>query len=211
MAFESPATIRLRQNATANEAACVARFGRPTVPAVFRYRPTHRFFESVDGELAVTARRAMPLIRYSLHEEGGLLDPLPDADDPAAELPVVYVFGRGKFAVMFYGIPVGPDDVQPVLLSAAVAPHVTGRFRLTTELTPTADPRLRIDVELVTARGPVGLAEAIADELLTAVTHCRSEFRRFRDEYGNRCRPLVELHPPGTGQFTPAGSVRKNS
>ena len=212
MAFESPATVRLRQRATADEATCFARFGRPTVPAVFRYRPTHRFFEAIDGELAVTARRAMPLIRYSLHDEGGLLDPLSDSDDPAAALPVVYVFGRGRFGVMFYGIPIGPDDVQPVLLSAAVAPHVSGRFRLTTELSANADPRLRIDVELSTTFTPSNdLANAVAEEFITAVAQRRSEFRRLRDEYGDRCRPLVTLHPPATGSFAPPGSFRKNS
>ena len=130
MGFESPSTMALRRDAAQDPDKRRRQFGRERLPMVFNYIPTHRFFEEVDGELIVTANRALPLVRYNIHDEGCLLGPV-----DGSGLPSVAVFGREKFAATLYGANIFADDVQNAMLEPEVASSVTGRFQLQTTAT----------------------------------------------------------------------------
>ena len=50
-----------------------ALFDSPIVPSLNQYNPVSHFLETRDGEILLTARAGVPLIRYNTHDRGGLL------------------------------------------------------------------------------------------------------------------------------------------
>src|ERR1700759_5473476 len=92
-------------------------FGEARLPTLVQYDPGSRFFEVRDGTLLFSADNGIPLLRYHIADEGGLIgyqDMLAFCGrhgfDPVAELggagargirpvPFAYVFGRSHFTV----------------------------------------------------------------------------------------------------------------
>jgi phenylacetate-CoA ligase len=220
MAFETALTQQVRSCATDAEVR-TGLFGLDRLPALFRYIPTHRFFEAHNGELLITARRALPLIRYNLHDEGGILSPEtvqsifgntpPFADaEPATGLPLLYVFGRGRFGTLFYGLTMYPEDVQSLLLHPQASQYVSGRFTLSSGHSDTLDPRLQIDVELAECQEPEwDLAARLVELYVSLTRQSRSEYDRICQEYNAKAWPHVVLHRYGAEPLFPRGTLRK--
>jgi phenylacetate-CoA ligase len=220
MAFETRLTQQVRQ-AAIDPAVRSRLFGADRLPALFRYVPTHRFFESHHGELLITARRALPLLRYNMHDEGGILSPdavqagvdgstNPVEDEPAPGLPFLFVFGRGRFGTSFYGLTMYPEDVQNLLLHSHVSNDVTGRFVLSSGQTDYLEPWLKIDVELAEGIEPAAeLAERLTDWYVRLTRESRSEYHRICEEYQAKARPQVVLYPYGAEPLFPRDTHRK--
>ena len=219
MAFETAFTQQVRSSLT-DAKVRTSLFGLDRLPALFRYFPTHRFFEAHNSELLITARRALPLIRYNLHDQGGILSPdnvqsifgntSPVADEPANGLPLLYVFGRGRFGTLFYGLTIYPEDVQSLLLHPEASQFVSGRFTLSSGHSDTLDPRLQIDIELAEHREPECDLEARLVELYVSMTRqSRGEYDRICQEYNSKAWPQVVLHRYGAEPLFPRGALRK--
>lgn len=220
MAFETNLTQALRRQAQ-DPNTCHQLFQRSRVPAVFQFIPTHRYFEMNQGELLITARRALPLIRYNLHDEGGVIYPedldrlinidlTTKSNKSAVKLPVVYVFGRGKFATSLYGLTIYPEDVQTVLLNPEVSPYVTGRFSLSCEDNNNFEPQLRIDVELSDGSLPDDrLAFNLASLFVNITRANRSEYNHMYEEFGDKASPRIILHSYGAEPLFPLNSLQK--
>jgi phenylacetate-CoA ligase len=212
MAFETPATQRLRLRAEGDRILQTHLFGRPRLPAVFAYLPTERFFEEENGELLITARRGLPLIRYDLHDEGGILPGSLAEDDWGGGLPLVYVFGRGQFGTSFYGLTIYPEDVQSMLLHDIVSARVSGRFILESGDGPNHDPYLQIHVELAEGMDPEPLLRGMLADLFVADTRrARGEYDRICQEYGPKAHPQVVLHHYGDATVFPRSVQKKTS
>ncbi len=163
----------------------------------------------------------VPLIRYHIADEGGLLgygemlafcarhgfDPVAELGTGARgvrPLPFVYVFGRSLFTVSYFGANVYPENVTVGLERPAVSGSVTGKFVLEVADDPDGNRRLQVVVEL--APGEVNdpgreraIAESIRDELL----RLNSEFAHYvPTEYQ---LPRVVLRPAGDPENFPVG------
>jgi phenylacetate-CoA ligase len=179
---ETPLTITIRRLIHSHGAARAV-LGSDEIPGIYQYNPVSLHLEAVDGELVITRRQAVPLVRYRTGDRGAVIpcgeilsrlewegiEPersLKDRD--GAGLPLVLVYGRADGTVTFYGAKISAEQVREVLDTPALRLHFTGRFRMRVVADENLNPRLEIEAEGRPGREPPGAAEAarlVADEL----------------------------------------------
>lgn len=223
---ETPLSIRIRRFLAARPQVAQELFGQPRLPTLVQYDPFARFFEEHDGTLLFSGAGGIPLIRYHIADEGGLVsyddmlefctrhgfdpaaDPAADpATDPAAErwaAPFVYVFGRSHFAVSFFGANLYPENVTVGLEQPEVSGSVTGKFVMEVKQDADHNPYLAIAVELapgVTADSKV--QERTAASIRSQLQRLNSEFAHYVPERSQL--PMVTLLPAGDPEYFPVG------
>jgi phenylacetate-coenzyme A ligase PaaK-like adenylate-forming protein len=224
MGFETPRSIALRRVAAADERVRSRLFSQDRVPALLNFVPTHRYFESVEGRLLLTADRAAPLIRYDTSDYGGVLpsgaieEVLGSRSSGLAadgwechSLPLVYVFGRGRMSATLYGANIPGEYIQEFLVHPQVAPLVSGRFVLETTYTETFAQQLRVRVELVDGAAAETAPAAWAELLADTLRRRSAEYARIWQEYGEAVAPVFTLHRYGNPEHFPTTQVRKFS
>jgi phenylacetate-CoA ligase len=174
--------------------------------------------------LLVTAERALPLLRYNTHDQGGILAPEAmrerigrtgievEEQRGCSGLPFVYLFGRGHLAATLYGANIYAEHVQELLIHASVADRVTGRFTLETKYDDNQDQRLQVHVELREHDSPDERLSGLITALFVRMVQVRSsEYNRIWQEYGDRASPRVVLHPYGAPAQFPRNVLRKTT
>jgi phenylacetate-CoA ligase len=231
IAHETPVTIFARRQAAESPEILRALFQADRVPSVHQYNPTLRYFEQVGGELVVTARSGLPLLRYNMKDVGGILrygDLLQTLQahgvDLEAEfaaqkasqllwrLPLVYLLGRGKFSATLYGITLFPEYVKYVLDHDRLEGSLSGKFVITTEETKQMQQQLHLRVELSarTSRSPE-LARQVTKTFIQELPKVSSEYRHLLASVGRQAHPKVFLHAYGDPAYFPQGPVKKTS
>lgn len=134
---ETPVSVGIRRFFADRPELAREVFGDARLPTLVQYDPASRFFEVHEGTLVFTADGGIPLIRYHIADDGGVL---PHADllaycaqhgftpPEGPELPFVYVFGRSLFTVSFFGANVYPENVTVGLEQPGISATVTGKF-----------------------------------------------------------------------------------
>lgn len=217
---ETPLSIGIRRFLARTPRAAERLFGGARLPTLVQYDPASRYFECRDGTLLFTGESGVPLIRYHIADEGGLVgyremlafcaehgyDPLAELrggrDVPA--LPFVYVFGRSHFAVSYFGANVYPENVTVGLEQPAVSGWVTGKFVLEVDEDDEHDRRLRIVVELAPGeRADPERQRLVADTVRTHLARINSEFAHYVPQ--ERQTPEIVLLGAGDPGYFPAG------
>ena len=215
LANETPLSVTVRRFLAGRPGLATEVFGAPRLPTLLQYDPASRFFETHAGTLLFTSDGGVPLIRYHIADEGGLIgydemlslcrrhgcDPVAMAGSTGGELPFVFVFGRSLFTVSFFGANVYPENVTVGLEQPGISDLVTGKFVLEVTEDSDADHRLRVTVELAPGRAADAgaLAVSIRDQLLSL----NSEFAHYVPP--SRQLPQVQLRPFEDPEFFPAG------
>ncbi|MEV6303238.1 phenylacetate--CoA ligase family protein [Actinoplanes sp. NPDC051861] len=210
---ETPLSARIRRFLADQPAIATPLFGDARLPTLVQYDPASRFFEDVDGTLAFTADGALPLMRYHIADEGGLISHSSMLDlcrahgfDPGEgpDLPFVYVFGRSLFTVSFFGANVYPENVTVGLERPHVAGLVTGKFVVSSVEDADRDRRLSVVVELAPGvEGSPSLAATIGESIRAELVRLNSEFAHYvPPDYQV---PLVTLRPAGDPEHFPPG------
>jgi phenylacetate-CoA ligase len=207
---ETPKSVSIRRFLASRPDLARELFGESRLPTLVQYDPTSRFFEEHERTLLFSGDNGIPLIRYHIADEGGLVphenmarfcerNGFAPADGP--ELPFVFVFGRSLFTVSFFGANIFPENVTVGLEQPGISDGVTGKFVLETYEDTDRDRRLRITVELAPGRdGDAGLlAAAIRAQLL----RLNSEFAHYVP--AERQLPEVVLRPAGDPEYFPGG------
>jgi phenylacetate-CoA ligase len=185
-------------------------FGDSRLPTLVQYDPASRFFEVHDGTLVFTADGGIPLIRYRIADEGGVLghDELLAycaghgfTPPPGPELPFVFLFGRSLFTVSYFGANVYPENVTVGLEQQGISDTVTGKFVIESIEDVERDRSLRITVE--TAPGRTADAARIAESIRDQLLRLNSEFAHYVP--AERQLPEVVLRPAGDSEYFPAG------
>jgi phenylacetate-CoA ligase len=206
--FEAPETIRFRRVLSADPSLCRSLFGQERAPSLFHHVPWLRHFDTHEGELLVTARRGIPLVRYNLHDEGGVL---PAPDWSGLPFPLVFLFGREKFATTLFGANIYAESVRDALLAPELSGRITGKFSMQTEFDERYDQRLHLHVELAGGQGSEGLPGAIRELCFSHLLRVSSEYRCVYQDKGERAKPHVSLHPSGDPAFFASGRIQKCS
>ena len=225
LANETPLSISIRRFLAERPETARKLFGEVRLPTLCQYDPTHRYFEVDGGELLFTGDGGAPLVRYRILDRGGVVthrrmlefmrdhgfDPTGglEVGREARALPFVFVFGRGSFAVSFYGANVFPENVSPAL-ERELAARVTGKFVLEVATTSDENTELVLTVELAPNAEP---SEALALDIARAV---RSEIERTNGEFlayvpAERRTPRVRLLSLGDPGYFPAGVKHRYS
>jgi phenylacetate-CoA ligase len=219
---ETPLSITIRRFLARTPEAARDLFGEDRLPTLVQYDPAVRYFESHDGTLLFTADGAVPLVRYHIADEGGLVgfdemlafcagrgfDPVAEvgrvSDRGAPRLPFGYVFGRSLFTVSFFGANVYPENVTVGLEQPAVSDWVTGKFVLGVTEDADHDRHLTVVVELAPGVQPDARREqALAASIRTELRRLNSEFAHYvPDDYQT---PRLDLRTTGDPQYFPPG------
>ncbi|HEV2784266.1 MAG TPA: phenylacetate--CoA ligase family protein [Actinophytocola sp.] len=214
---ETPLSVSVRRFLAGKPDAARELFGESRLPTLVQYDPGSRYFETVDGTLLFSGDNGIPLIRYHIADDGGIVgydemlefcarhgfDPLAELGGArgAHRMPFVYVFGRSLFTVSFFGANVYPENVSVGLEREPVSGWVTGKFVLETVEDADRDLRLRVTVEL--APGQRGDATTIAESIRAELVRLNSEFAHYVP--AERQLPEVVPRPAGDPEYFPVG------
>ncbi|MBO3749235.1 phenylacetate--CoA ligase family protein [Streptosporangiaceae bacterium NEAU-GS5] len=210
---ETPMSVGIRRFLALDPDAAQALFGQSRLPTLVQYDPRSRFFETRDGTLLFSGDNGIPLIRYHIADEGGLIgyDEMLEfcaargfTPPPGPPLPFVYVFGRTQFTVSFFGANVYPENVTVGLEQPEISGWVTGKFVLQVVTDADHDPVLAVAVELAPGEQPSPDRQRLAaDAIRTHLRLLNSEFAHYVPE--PRQTPQVTLHPAGDPAYFPRG------
>ena len=138
MGMGSAFTSLIRDLASKNDSLCHDLFGKANcVPDLFQYSTASYLMEEINGEVVFTSKGTAPLIRYNLHDRGGVIkfrdmeeilkkhgydykklikkQRLPE--EIVWQQPFVYCFGRREDTVILGGANVFPEEIAPVLFN----------------------------------------------------------------------------------------------
>lgn len=207
---ETPQSVSIRRFLAGRPDLARELFGDARLPTLVQYDPASRFFEVHNGTLLFSGDNGVPLVRYHIADEGGVLtyqemqefcgrNGFVPVDGP--ELPFVYVFGRSLFTVSFFGANIYPENVTVGLEQPGISDWVTGKFVLETYEDDDRDLRLRVTVELAKDKDgdPAALAGSVRDQLL----RLNSEFAHYVP--AERQLPEVVLRLTGDPEYFPVG------
>ncbi|NJR22682.1 MAG: phenylacetate--CoA ligase family protein [Richelia sp. CSU_2_1] len=227
---ETPLSICIRRWLANNPEAARNLFGESRLPTLVQYDPNSRFFEvNEDGTLLFSGDNGIPLIRYHISDNGGLISyqamldflaewgfnsaehlqqvaGMENADFPRGirPLPFVYVFGRSHFTVSYFGANVYPENVTVGLEVPEIREWVTGKFVLQVKEDSDKNAFLSIVVELAAGvEGDEEKERAIAASILAQLQRLNSEFANYvPPEYQ---LPVVTLIAMGDAEYFPVG------
>jgi phenylacetate-CoA ligase len=219
---ETPLSVTIRRFLAGRPDLARELFGGPRLPTLVQYDPLQRFFEThEDGTLLFSADNTIPLIRYHIADEGGLLghdellgfcrqhgfDPqveLASVEGAAPRLPFCYVFGRSFHTVSYFGANVYPENVTVGLEQPPVAGWVTGKFVVEAIEDADRNRRLRITTELAPGqRADADRAALVAGSIRAQLCRLNSEFAHYVP--AERQLPEVVLRPTGDPEYFPIG------
>jgi len=224
---ETPLSIVIRRYLGRNPDAARALFGESRLPTLVQYDPQMRYFETRDGTLLFSGSNGVPLLRYHIADNGGIIaydamlrflgtrgfDPIAalareSGSMPAGRglraLPFVYVFGRSNFTVSYFGAKIYPENIAVGLEQDPIAGWVTGKFVLQAVEGLDRAPHLAIAVELAPGiEADEAKRDAVAQSILTQLLRLNSEFQAYTPpEYRP---PRVTLKATGDPDWFPVG------
>lgn len=208
---ETPLSVRIRRFLAGRPEVAKELFGGSRLPTLVQYDPGSRYFETVDGTLLFSGDNGIPLVRYHIADDGGVITYAEMVEfcgrqgfDPGAgvEAPFVYVFGRSLHTVSFFGANVYPENITVGLEREPVSGWVTGKFVLEAVEDADRDSRLRVTVELAPGREEADV-RAIAESIRGELCRLNSEFAHYVPE--ERQLPDVDIRPHGDPEYFPVG------
>lgn len=220
LANETPLSINIRRFLSDHPDTARELFGKSRLPTLLQYDPVSRYFECIDGALIFTGDNGIPLVRYNILDQGGVMgfmemlafvgrngfDPR-DSLTAAREirsLPFVWVFGRLNFTVSYFGANIYPENVTVGLEMPGICEWVTGKFVLQSREDADRNRYLSLIVEL--APGEVETEErrhVVAEAVVAQLLRLNSEFANYVPaEYR---APIVELRPHADPEYFPTG------
>ncbi|MBI2285815.1 phenylacetate--CoA ligase family protein [Candidatus Saccharibacteria bacterium] len=167
MAYETPLSILIRRLASKDPGLFKAIFGQiEKTPTLAQFNPRFVEFEAVEGEVLLSGDSALPLIRYSVGDNGGVISYWAmhkilskhgiNLDKKMAEAgiknisrrhPFVFVYERSNFAVSLHGIVIYPEFIKTALIDPELSAYLTGKFTMLTKFDKRHNQYLEINVE----------------------------------------------------------------
>ncbi|HEV2474311.1 MAG TPA: hypothetical protein VGS41_16660 [Chthonomonadales bacterium] len=226
LANETPLSISIRRFLGKNPGAARDLFGESRLPTLAQYDPFSRFFEVRNSSLLFTGDNGIPLVRYGILDNGGLVtfdqmmaflsqrgfDPLEDLRSEAhcAQQPFVYVFGRSDFTISYFGANIYPEQIQPALEQPGIADWVTGKFVM--QVMPNQDQESILSIVVEMAYGAERDSRKqrrIEEEILLHLLRNNSEFANYVPPASQA--PEVRLAPHGDPEYFAAAGKHRYS
>lgn len=187
MAIETPISILLRRLAVKNgnfQRQLFTRTGR--LPTLAQFNPSFINFEEVNGQLVCTGDSVLPLVRYSIGDNGGVIK-YDDAEKLLSkngfgscqhelkraglniapdQLPYVYVYERDDLSTKLYGAIMYPEHIKEALHHNILMKNLTGRFTMITKTDKKQNQYLEINLELKRGEHEKRSLEASAKKII---------------------------------------------
>lgn len=215
---ETPLSVEIRRFLATRPDTARELFGESRLPTLVQYDPGVRFFEEHEGTLLFSGDNGVPLIRYHIADEGGVIPYermlgfvqgrgfKPEASGPRN--PFVYVFGRSHFTLSYYGANVYPENIAVGLEQPEVSGAVTGKFVMEVVEDADRDRHLTVTVELMPGEKPSGeVAQAVGASILAQLLRLNSEYAHYVP--AAQQAPFVRLREAGDPEYFPPGSKHR--
>jgi phenylacetate-CoA ligase len=219
---ETPLSICIRRFLANHPDVAHTLFGESRLPTLVQYDPLSRFFETLEGTLLFSGNNGIPLLRYHIADQGGLIsypamlqflktwgfDPLAalkaEGERGIHPLPFVYVFGRSHFTVSYFGANIYPENVTVGLEQPEISAWVTGKFVLQVQSDADQNRFLSVVVELAPGvSADQEKQQAIASSILYYLQRLNSEFANYVPAAYQM--PQVRLALTGDPEYFPVG------
>lgn len=229
MSHETPAAIYLRRLALGNPELYTQLFGQTRkLPTLTQYLPEMFYFEAMGNSLLCSANSGIPLVRYDLKDNGGIVR----YDDAALlaheysttqvgvpgatwqqlqpwQLPFVYVYERSDFSVSLFAFQIYPETVRKALQKPPFTTKLTGKFSMEVSFNKQNNQYLRIHIETKPGfKGTKSLTRKLQHALVIQLCQDSSEYKKTFSLYPKQLIPRITYWPyehpayfkPGTKQ-----------
>ena len=221
MGFETTETIFWRRQFANHPELLDSFFGRDRLPSIYAYDPRLTYFEELEHELVITKDGGCPLIRYNIHDEGGIFSQSKFRSkvnkskqvegDSFADLPLVYLFGRDKFMVKLYGANIYTEHIQQVLEHKDIHSRITGRFQIQIDQNEQLDSTLVCRIELNrSTKSSIEFVQKVEGIFVDHLRAINSEYDFVFRSMGNKVNPRIIFHKHGDEKYFPLGKVKKS-
>jgi phenylacetate-CoA ligase len=221
MGFDTPISVLAKKAAHDDKKLHDCLFNGQPPLAFIQFSPVARFFETIDGELALTCWQAIPMVRYSLRDAGDVipfsvvmdrfkscgLEPgnLLQANhaDPQSiwRWPFLSCFGRSDGTVSIVGANVYPHTLQHVFASRSEVSH----FKLAVEDDAAGQSRLTVYVEwadgVPSPEAARRLERTLHEQVVGALLQGNWDYRGAMREDPAAADPRILILPKGSGPF----------
>ncbi|MEX2720500.1 MAG: phenylacetate--CoA ligase family protein [Candidatus Wukongarchaeota archaeon] len=163
--IEAPDLFNLRRYLDKNPDLCRQIFGKDHPPMLFYYDPTHVYIEAEESETGIKEliltplyKRRLPLVRYNLHDEGGVFyNPKEELikliNNPEItlkySLPIVYVYGRSDGSIAVFSAYIYPQQIHATIMRN-ISKEFCQHFHISSEYSENQKPRLAVDICVLT-------------------------------------------------------------
>lgn len=230
MGMEATTGVLIKKLIKSNPKVRESLFGRSDIlPTLAQYIPLYTNFDSHDGELYVSGDGPLPLLKYTLGDQGGVYDyddlngrlldfnidikkeaEFMGISDKLSELPFVYVFDRMGSTVSFYGLRIYPEWIKYGLLNKEAKRYFTGKFAMSIGYDQSLNQQIHIAVELrKDLLSNKDLASFCERSITEGLCHSSSEFITIFTELKNRAKPRITLHSYEDPAYFNVGSKQK--
>ena len=168
MAEETPVSILIRRLAIKNKNLYKKLFNQATrLPTLAQYNPQFINFECTNNNVYCTGDNVLPLVRYEIGDNGGVLDfsdienifneegidlrqEIKNANimDTVAELPFVYIYERTDLSTKLYGAIIYPEYIKAALQNSDLEKYITSKFTMYIKHDEKQNVYLEINAEL---------------------------------------------------------------
>ncbi|MCX8008927.1 MAG: hypothetical protein N3A54_04485 [Patescibacteria group bacterium] len=217
MGFETPESIQIRRLIFENQ-KWEHVFSDGRMPSLYCYDPCLTFIQEENKELVITKDNGCPLIRYNIHDEGGICeesrirDFLKEFHFHHPSFPLVYLFGRTKFMVKLYGANIYVEHVQQVFDREDLQKHITGRFLLEIQEDLSQNQILVCRVELKKTCIPNFELEMIIKNIfIEEIRKLNREYAYLLQHMKEKVHPRIEFHNHGDPDFFPLDRIKKTA
>ncbi|MDA1317154.1 MAG: hypothetical protein O3B87_03975 [bacterium] len=214
MAFEETTSILIRRIAQRNKELFHDIFTPINkIPTLAQYNPMFVSFESIDGEIVVTGDNAIPLIRYSIGDNGGVLsydeavDILSQHGVNLAEqskklgiqnfitqLPFVFIYERADFSVSLYGLNIYPEWIRRAIISTELHKKLTSKFTIITRFDENGDQYLELNIELKKGeKASIEFKRNAEEIIVNFLSQSSSEYRELLHHLKGRAYPKLKF------------------
>lgn len=227
MGFETSQSIYIRKILADDLERNKQIFKDQRLPSLCSYDPRLTYFEVIEDELHITKDFCCPLIKYNIHDEGGIksygemMGILGESEtrkaldlgiNPGYQLPFVYLFGREKFMVKIYGANVYSENVQNALSHENLQPLITGRYILQMDYNQDHNPEMVCRVELnPEIEATAELVDKVRQIFVEEVRKVNNEYNFVFEKMGSKVEPRIILHKHGDEEHFPKGKVKKTA
>lgn len=214
MSHETATSIMIRRQATKSKRLSRGLFGDVRKQPTFtQYLPEMFYFEEVDGRVVCSSHAGLPLVRYDLKDNGGVISlqgvqeayraqgrdlkiELDSAGigDTLWNLPFVYLYERSDFSLTLVGGTIYAEEVKKALFDRSLQKHITGKFTMEIVTDKHLDNKLLVHVELkASSKASADLGKAIRETIVKVLLKDNSEFANNYKALGKRMSPQVKL------------------
>lgn len=209
LGFEQPVTIFFRRLLVKDKKLRHKIFGKKInhVPVLFQYSPTSMWTEVIDGELIFTADNAIPLIRYNLHDNGGIIpyqvmidvilekysiDEIKERLNPMP-LPLIYLYGRSDGTIQVWGANVYIEQVREAIYCSEIREFITGRFYIYVKEDSKYNTRFVLVLETDLVRKAKKHLDFITDRIVKEICYLNTEYKSSYNANPDKTKPYIKF------------------